>query len=274
MPFKFKRILGYVLGFGLFYAPFAIFQKIIFFAFTGEWLPLTVHSLCFRIQIEHLLDGKLLTMAVPFIACVLVLFLVTFLLGPIFCGRLCPAGAFTEYLSKCFPIRWQISWRKYTEIAPIRYGMLAGFVILPFFNTLLACAYCNFYIFDLFINYFLFGYIISMSSSMLLTAILWAGIFGILTKGGRGFCNFLCPVGAAQNLLYYFSYRLPFVSKLLIDDKKCIGCKVCEEACPMEAMAVVSGKAKSCVHNCILCGVCIDSCPQKAIRYGRISHEE
>lgn len=24
-------------------------------------------------------------------------------------------------------------------------------------------------------------------------------VFGLLTKGGRGFCNFLCPVGVAQS---------------------------------------------------------------------------
>ena len=58
MGFKYQRLLGYFLGFILFYAPFALFQKIIFFAFTGKWQQLTIHSLCFRIQTEHLLDGK------------------------------------------------------------------------------------------------------------------------------------------------------------------------------------------------------------------------
>ena len=150
------------LGFILFYAPFALFQKIIFFAFTGKWQQLTIHSLCFRIQTEHLLDGKLLLMSLPFIACIVILLIVTLFFGPVFCGRLCPAGAFTEYLSKVIPSRLQISWRTYTEIVPFRYGMLAGFVILPFFDSLLACAYCNFFLFDLFVNYFVFGYFISL----------------------------------------------------------------------------------------------------------------
>ena len=70
MGFKYQRLLGYFLGFILFYAPFALFQKIIFFAFTGKWQQLTIHSLCFRIQTEHLLDGKLLLMSLPFIACI------------------------------------------------------------------------------------------------------------------------------------------------------------------------------------------------------------
>lgn len=167
-----------------------------------------------------------------------------------------------------------IKARTYTEIAPLRYGMLAGFVILPFFDSLLACAYCNFFLFDLFVNYFVFGYFISLSSSMILTLFLWAGLFGIFTKGGRGFCNFLCPVGAVQNLLYSFSSRLPFVYRLIIDRQKCIGCKSCSLACPMEAMVIEERKAVNCVHNCILCGVCISKCPEKAIRYGRKNDEE
>lgn len=103
MGFKYQRLLGYFLGFILFYAPFALFQKIIFFAFTGKWQQLTIHSLCFRIQTEHLLDGKLLLMSLPFIACIVILLIVTLFFGPVFCGRLCPAGAFTEYLSKVIP---------------------------------------------------------------------------------------------------------------------------------------------------------------------------
>lgn len=42
---------------------------------------------------------------------------------------------------------------------------------------------------------------------MILTLFLWAGLFGIFTKGNGGFCNFLCPVGAVQNLLYSFQQQ-------------------------------------------------------------------
>jgi polyferredoxin len=97
MGFKYQRLLGYFLGFILFYAPFALFQKIIFFAFTGKWQQLTIHSLCFRIQTEHLLDGKLLLMSLPFIACIVILLIVTLFFGPVFCGRLCPAGAYRVF---------------------------------------------------------------------------------------------------------------------------------------------------------------------------------
>ena len=269
MSFQIKRILGYVLGFVLFYAPFALFQKTICYAMTGKWLPLTIHSLCFRIQTEHLVDGKLFNQAPLFIVCFLILLAVSFIFGPVYCGKLCPAGASTEYLSKLVPEKFQINWAKHVDITPIRYGMLAGFVIIPFFNTVIACVYCNFFLFDLFVNYFIFGYFISLTSSLILTAIVWVIFFGLFTKGGRGFCNFLCPVGAIQSFIYYIGCKTPWSYKLKVQRCKCIGCQKCVKACPMGAMYVRDKKAAHNIHNCILCGECINACPVKAIKYKR-----
>ena len=269
MGFQIKRILGYVLGIVLFYAPFALFQKIINYAMTGKWLPLTIHSLCFRIQTEHLIDGKLFNQAPLFVVCFLLLLAVSFFFGPIYCGKLCPAGASTEYLSKLVPERFKIDWTKYVDVAPVRYGMLAGFIILPCIETVIACVYCNFFLFDLFVNYFLSGYFVSLTSSLILTAFVWVVILGIFTKGGRGFCNFLCPVGAIQNLVYSFGIKLPWSYKLKVQRCKCIGCQKCVKVCPMGAMQIKDKKAANNVHNCILCGECINACPVKAIKYKR-----
>ena len=147
MSFQIKRILGYVLGFVLFYAPFALFQKVICYAMTGKWLPLTIHSLCFRIQTEHLIDGKLFNQAPLFVVCFLLLLAVSFFFGPIYCGKLCPAGAATEYLGRLIPDKFKIKWTRYVDVAPVRYGLLAGFVIIPFFGTVIACVYCNFFLY-------------------------------------------------------------------------------------------------------------------------------
>lgn len=274
MSYQLRRLAGYLLGFVLFYAPFAVFQKIIGYFLNGKWQEQTIHSLCLRIPTEHLLDGKIFQYASISVVSLGILLVVAFFFGPIFCGRLCPAGAFTEYLSKLVPERIKIDWSKYTEIAPIRYGMLAGFCLVPFFGGILACAYCNFFLFDLLANYYSRGYFISLSSSLILTSILWLVIFGLFTKGGRGYCNFLCPVGAVQNLVHYFSSKLPFVYKMQVDRQKCIGCKKCVHSCPMQAVTLVNKKAEIFLHNCILCGQCAYSCPVQAIHYGRERREK
>ena len=274
MGYQLRRLAGYFLGFVLFYAPFALFQKILGFLLKGKWQEQTIHSLCLRIPTEHLLDGRIFQYASISVVSLGILLIAAFFFGPVFCGRLCPAGAFTEYLSKLLPERLQIDWIKYTEIAPIRYGMLAGFCLVPFFGGILACAYCNFFLFDLLANYYSQGYFISLSSSLLLTSILWLVIFGLFTKGGRGYCNFLCPVGAVQNLVHYFSSKLPFVSRMQVDKEKCIGCRRCVHNCPMRAITLHEERAEISQHNCIVCGQCAHDCPVKAIHYGRKCHEE
>ena len=98
---------------------------------------------------------------------------------------------------------------------------------------------------------------------------MWVIFFGLFTKGGRGFCNFLCPVGAIQSFIYYIGCKTPWSYKLKVQRCKCIGCQKCVKACPMGAMYIRDKKAAHNVHNCILCGECINACPVKAIKYKR-----
>lgn len=162
------------MGFILFYAPFALFQKVIFYFLAGRWTDYVVHEVCFRIQIEHLLDGKLFRMP---------------------------------------------------------------------------------------------GFYVSFTSSLLLTMLLWFVLFGLLTKGGRGFCNFLCPVGAGQSLVYWCSRHLPFVYGFQVDEGKCVGCGYCRKKCPMDAIQMVNSKAKYSAGQCIQCGECKAACPVQAIQF-------
>jgi len=52
----------------------------------------------------------------------------------------------------------------------------------------------------------------------------------------------------------------------VIDVKKCIGCGVCVQACPENAISIENGKAVIDPEKCNFCGKCIASCPFKAIR--------
>ena len=66
---------------------------------------------------------------------------------------------------------------------------------------------------------------------------------------------------------------LPFLQhRPKADMKKCIGCGICEEACPVEEKAVRSGngqKAKYDYKKCIRCYCCQEMCPVKAIEVYR-----
>ena len=52
-----------------------------------------------------------------------------------------------------------------------------------------------------------------------------------------------------------------------IDEKKCTGCGICIERCPVNAIKEEEGKAKINMNECIHCGTCHDVCSQEAVRH-------
>ncbi|BAU27304.1 4Fe-4S binding protein [Aneurinibacillus soli] len=265
-----KRLPWYILGCLLFYAPFALFNKGIAWVL-GDKADPNIHSTCFRIPIVELFTrGKFDIMSAWGLS-LTILFVSALLVGPFFCGRLCTAGALGEYMSRLVSDKAKIDWTRYVNPAPLRYGFFAGFVIAPVVTGALNCAYCSYGFFERMITGGIWGDIGALGSSTILTAGLWLGLFGVFTKGGRGYCNFMCPVGAAQSFLHSIGARLPFTYKLKYKKSACISCAGCVKACPMGALKLNDGKGNGIsysIHNCITCRQCTSACPTGAISYG------
>lgn len=45
----------------------------------------------------------------------------------------------------------------------------------------------------------------------------------------------------------------------------CSGCSACVDACPVEAISMIDGKASVDDEKCIDCGACVGECPLEAI---------
>jgi ferredoxin-type protein NapH len=266
-----KRLPWYILGCFLFYAPFALFNKGIAWILGSKADP-NIHSTCFRIPIVELFtEGKFDILSEWGLSLTL-LFVSAFLVGPFFCGRLCVAGAFGEYISRLVPDKWKIDWTRYVSPVPLRYGFLGGFIIAPIATGALNCAYCSYGFFERMITGGIWGDLGVLGSSTILTAGLWLGLFGLFTKGGRGYCNFMCPVGPMQSLIHSIGARLPFTYKLKYQKSACISCAGCVKACPMGALKLNEGKKNGVsysIHNCITCRQCTSACPTGAISYGQ-----
>lgn len=264
--FLFKRTAGYILGFLLFYEPFMFFQKLL-----GSYFPETgfasIHVPCARIPLTQLLTGSWEYSSTVSLLFCLLLAVSSIWFGPVFCGRLCPAGAFSEFLSGLLPDRYKIDWVKYIPVTPVRYGFLAGFILSAWMGFDIACLYCNYYALELFVNSIVAFSLLSTSASLVLTFITANIILGLFTKGGRGYCNFLCPVGASCSLLHAAGQQLPGPFKMQVDKTKCIGCQKCAAACPMRAITLSNRKAQINIHHCIICGKCAHACPVRAITY-------
>jgi Fe-S-cluster-containing hydrogenase component 2 len=58
---------------------------------------------------------------------------------------------------------------------------------------------------------------------------------------------------------------------IYVDLEKCTGCGICLEACPVEAISMVDGKAVIVADDCLACEACARICPQEAIIDSQLS---
>lgn len=267
------RLSTYILGVFLFYAPFALFVRTIKF-FTNNPTMSDFHNLCLRMPIDWLFDSSqwYRFVADPLYLSFLAIVGIAFLFGPLFCGWLCSAGAITEYLCKLVPDRFKIDFSGKVNPTPIRYGFLAGFILTPFFGGSVCCAFCNFSIFQKFVSKLTgdLQILAYWSSTMIITTVLWFFLFGLFMKGGRGWCNFGCPIGAVQSLFYAIGAKFGFTYKLKYNSSKCSGCGSCIKACSMWSITKVD-QGKGISVSPYTCNVCLDCtvvCDRGALSYG------
>ncbi|MCS4542027.1 MAG: 4Fe-4S binding protein [Euryarchaeota archaeon] len=286
------RYFMFIVGFLLLVSPFALVAR------TGLYLMGTtnnpawqqastdipdIHSTCLRMTVDWIFNGDILERVAvyPLRGMILVLLPIAFLFGPLFCGWLCPAGSFTESLSRLVPSKFKMNLSNASPTA-IRYGFLAAFVTLAvgikFSDVIKAkfssvcCSYCNFALtnriiegaFLLDLRDLFFGH---WTSAALITLFLWLFVFGIFMQGGRGFCNFFCPAGALQSLLHFLGSKLRFTYKIRVDQSKCNDCWHCKNSCPV--WAIQSGSIKIDRHLCNMCKECIIECNHGALSFSR-----
>ena len=77
----------------------------------------------------------------------------------------------------------------------------------------------------------------------------------------RGWCRYLCPVGAMMALFSRFS-----LLGLRIDVVKCDRCGECVRACPMMVRLLDQEPEKISDPECIYCFRCVAACPHGAIK--------
>lgn len=261
-----RRLCWYTAGLYLFFAPFAYYQKGLIMLFGSERAA-TIHTMCLRTPLLYITSGNFNHILTISFLSFLIILLLAFIFGPVFCGRFCATGALPEYLSRIVPVKWQIDWSRRVNPAPVRYGFLSGFLLSPLLGGTIAHTYCNFNLTEKLLYAGIEKDLGLLTSTTIITAFLWLGLLGLLTKGGRGFCNFLCPVGALQSMVYRLGIHVGFSYRIRKDRHKCVECRLCADKCPMGAW-----NAESITHqvdNCITCRQCEHICPTEAISFDK-----
>ena len=218
---------------------------------------------------------------------VVALVALTLIFGRIYCSVICPLGVMQDLISRLHSRFKKNRFSHSPERKALRYGFLALFVVAlaagvgslaallaPYSsygrmaenllrpvwaagnNVLAAMAEradsYTFYSVDVWVKS-LPTFVIAAVSLVVIGWLAW--------RGGRTYCNTVCPVGTALSWLARFSWL-----KVRIDTAKCNSCGLCERNC--KASCIDSKTHQIDYSRCVVCGDCIGKCHQGALSFG------
>lgn len=214
--------------------------------------------------------------------------LLTLILGRVYCSVICPLGVMQDIISwfhsRSKKGRYRFSWSpaknwwRYTVfvlfvlaiilgigsfvalLAPYSsYGRIVGSLLQPVYiwiNNLLADVAARM---D---SYAFYHHDVWLKSLpvLLVAAITFVTLFVLAWRGGRTYCNTICPVGTLLGFLSRFS-----LLTIKIDKEKCNACGLCSRRCKASC---INGKEHSVDSSrCVACMDCIDTCAHGAISF-------
>lgn len=220
------------------------------------------------------------------IIAILTILAITLLFGRIYCSIICPAGTYQDTISHLAAKKNKNRFTYLKENKILRYTTLAIFIILiitglnsiailiapysaygriaqnilqPIYiliNNLLAKAAehldsYTFYEKEVWIKS-IPVFIVAAATLITFTILAW--------RGGRTWCNNICPVGT---VLGYLSKKSLF--KIQIDAQKCANCRLCERNCKASCIDIATHTID--YTRCVTCMNCIDKCKKDAIHY-------
>ena len=254
---------------------FFVLITLLFLDFTGT----LHHWLSWLAQIQFLPAVMALNVVV-----VVALLLLTLIFGRIYCSVICPLGVFQDILARFRRKKNKYSYSK--EVRWLRYPVLVVFIIAAVagIGTL----------FQLLAPYSAYGRIATMIFQpvwklgnnvlaeiaaradsyafysvdtwmrslpvFIIAAVTLVVLFVLAWRGGRTYCNTICPVGTILSFFARFSWL-----KIHFDEDKCKNCSMCSKNC--KAACIDYKNHKVDYSRCVVCGNCIDSCKFGALRY-------
>ena len=218
---------------------------------------------------------------------ILSLVTLTFIFGRIYCSVICPLGIFQDIVSWIHGKRKKNRFTASPEKRWLRYGVLVLFIValvagvhalvallapyssygrmvtnllLPVYqwgNNLLASiaervdSYA-FYGVDVWIKS-LPTFLIALATFIIIAVLAW--------RGGRTYCNTICPVGTFLSLIARYSRF-----KVYFEPDKCKSCGMCTKNCKASCIDFETHKVD--YSRCVTCGNCVEKCKFGALHYG------
>ena len=224
-----------------------------------------------------------------------VLAVLTVLLGRVYCSVVCPLGIMQDLISRLrgkkaqrrFSYSREKRWLRYIVLAIYvavtiagvgvitalldpygAYGRIAQNLLQPLYqwgnNALAAIAEH----YDSYAFYSTDVWIRSLPT-FIVAAVTLVAVGVLAWRGGRTYCNTICPVGTTLGLLSRFA-----IFKVRINKSKCISCGSCSRRC--KASCIDFENHRIDYSRCVVCGNCLDACAVGALSYcaGSPAHAE
>lgn len=197
-----------------------------------------------------------------------VILITTFFFGRVWCGYLCPVGGLAELGSRMLNDRWKIEFRSLPQVQ-IRYGYFAAYMVLMPALGISACTLCNFITVPRLIEAMSGEYrgIVYILSTVGLVNLGLLFLLGFFASKGRAYCQFLCPIGAADGLVNKLGSRFRWARRIRVEKERCTGCNICARNCMCGAIKMVNRVPVVSQTSCMSCHECVDVCAWNAIEW-------
>lgn len=193
------------------------------------------------------------------------LVLLTLVFGRIYCSVICPLGVLQDGISHLGTRGSKAPYRYRKEIKWLRYGVWAAYIACLLAGVhAVVILLAPYGAYGRMVNN-LFGWADGRAVSWVSLAVAVGSLLvvGLLAwKGGRSYCNSICPVGTTLGLLSRFAMFRPVINR-----SKCQHCKACELHCKAQCIEIGKDSAKIDYSRCVDCFNCLDKCSFGALEY-------
>jgi len=182
-----------------------------------------------------------------------IVFGLALLAGPVFCGWICPFGAFQEWTGKIGKMLFKKRFNRFIPYRFDKWMRYLRYVVLAW--VIYMTAVTGQLIFADYDPYFaLFNF---WTGEVAITGFIILGITILLSLFvERPFCKYACPYGAVLGIFNLFR-----IFGIRRNKNTCINCKACDKNCPMNIPLSAAGRERD--HQCISCMKCTSeqACP-------------
>lgn len=218
----------------------------------------------------------------------LLIFIITLLIGRVYCSSVCPLGIMQDIITR---ISLKIRRKKFRfrYIKPyniLRFSILGLVAVSVLFGSITVLSLLDPYsVFgrmasDFLKPVYILGnnviagvfeklkiysmYMVDIKkvnwAVTIIPAVFLIGITWLAIAKGRLYCNTICPVGSLLGLVSRFS-----VFKLKIDNSSCTQCGKCSFACKSSCISIKNQKID--FTRCVACFNCVQSCSSNSVKY-------